>query len=409
MLALFTSALASGQGSGGINAPDQRDKPYLILISIDGFRWDYPARYDTPTIDRIIDQGIRAESLVPVFPSLTFPNHYSIATGLYPAHHGLIGNRFYSADRSRMYSLRDRSAVEDGSWYRGEPIWVLAERNGMVSAAYFFVGTEAPIHGIRPTYWHPFNAQIAGTRRVDKVLEWLAMPEEHRPHVITLYFEDVDSTSHEEGVGAPIMVEAVERVDAYLDRLLTGIEALPIAEEVYILLVSDHGQSSYRRDVDMFVIEDVVDLTGVQAIDHGSVVFLYFDEPDPIRAAVMADRINRQWNRGQAVLPGEAPSSWNIGKDAGFADVIVQADSRVAVRAHRGDRPTTRGDHGWAPGFPDMHGIFIAMGPRLPNGERVRRIEAVDIYPLMVEILGLPKDGEIDGDASKLVPLLSGE
>ena len=398
---------AGAQGSGGINAPEQRDKPYLILVSLDGFRWDYPMRYDTPALDRIIANGIQAESLVPVFPTLTFPNHYSIATGLYPANHGLVGNRFPSNDRSRFYSLRDRSAVEDGRWYSGEPIWVAAERNGMVSAAFFFVGTEAPIHGIRPTHWNSFNAQIAGARRVDQVLEWLALPEERRPHMITLYFEDVDSTTHSEGVGAPLMVQAVRRVDGYLDRLLTGIDALPFADQIYLFVVSDHGLSNYRRDVDPFIVSEVVDLTGVRAVEHGSAVFLFFDEPDPVRAAAMANRINQNWDRGQAVVPGQAPSSWHVPANAGFADVIVQADARVAVRAQPGGFPSSVGDHGWAPGFPEMHGIFIAMGPRLPKGERVHRIDAVDIYPLMLEILGLPQNGEIDGNPAKLVPLLS--
>ena len=407
LVGLAAATASAAQGSGGMNAPDQRDKPYLILVSLDGFRWDYPMRYDTPALDRIIANGIRAESLVPVFPTLTFPNHYSIATGLYPANHGLIGNRFFSRDRSRFYNMRDRSTVEDGRWYGGEPIWVVAERNGMVSAAYFFVGTEAPIHGIRPSHWNSFNARIAGARRVDQVLEWLRMPEEQRPHLITLYFEDVDSVTHAEGVGAPLMVQSVQRVDGYLDRLLTGIEALPIVEEIYLFVVSDHGLSNYRRDVEPFVIADVVDLTGVRAVEHGSVVFLYLDEPDPVRAAAMANRINERWDRGQAVVPGQAPSSWRIPADAGFADVIVQADSRVAVRAQPGGFPSSIGDHGWAPGSTDMHGIFIAMGPRLPKGERVRRVEAVDIYPLMLEVLGLPQIGEIDGDPSKLVPLLS--
>ena len=408
LFGLLWVGVSAGQVSGGVNAPTQIGKPYLILLSIDGFRWDYPLRFDTPTLDRIAAGGLRAESLIPVFPTLTFPNHYSIATGLYPANHGLVGNRFPSKDRRRFFSLRNRSSVEDGSWYGGEPVWVVAEKNGMVSAAYFFVGTEADIDGIRPTYWNAYNEGIAGARRVDQVLEWLSMPEKLRPHMITLYFEDVDDATHRHGINSPLTAAAIERVDGYLERLLDGIDELPHAADVYLIIVSDHGQSSYRRGAETFVIDDVVDLEGILSIDHGAVSFLYLDEPDYPRAAAICEAINARWRRGQAVMPGEAPAAWHAARGSRFADVIVQADAGASVRSTRDPQRTlSRGDHGWAPDIKDMHGIFIAMGPRLPKGERIRAIKAVDIYPLMMAILGFSMTQPIDGDADALVPLLS--
>ena len=164
LLGLFWATIGAGQNSAGTNAPARMGEPYLILISIDGFRWDYQRRHDTPALDRIAGDGVAADALVPVFPTLTFPNHYSIATGLYPVNHGLVGNRFPSEDRRRFFDLGDRASVEDGSWYRGEPIWVAAERAGIISAAYFFVGTEAAVGGVRPTYWKPYNSAVSGAR-----------------------------------------------------------------------------------------------------------------------------------------------------------------------------------------------------------------------------------------------------
>lgn len=404
---LLWFAAAAAQGSGGINATAQMDKPYLVLISIDGFRWDYPARYDMPALSRIIAEGVKAEAMIPVFPTLTFPNHYSIATGLYPARHGLVGNRFPSVDRQRLYSLSDRTSVEDGSWYRGEPIWVAAERAGLVSAAFFFVGTEAPVDGIQPTHWRSYNDSISGARRVDQAIEWLSMPAEQRPHLVTLYFEDVDDASHDHGVDSLANRRAAERVDGYLSRLLDGINALPFADEITLLIVSDHGQAPYRRDAEHFVISDVVDLTGVQTVDHGPVSFLYFDEADSVRAEEMAARINDRWAHGQAITSGGAPPRWHLGNAARVADLIVQADPGSAVASSRDWMPKlSKGDHGWAPEFRDMHGIFIARGPRLPQGRTIGPLSAVDVYPLMLEILGLPPRGSIDGDASRLVPLL---
>ena len=153
-------------GSGGINDIDKRALPYVVLVSFDGFRWDYQDRFATPGMDRLAAAGVRTQSLQPVFPTVTFPNHYSIATGLNPSSHGIVANSFPSRDRQRWYSLSDPSAVGDGSWYGGEPAWVAAESSGMVAAAYYFVGTEAEIGGIRPTYWQPFDASVPGDIRV---------------------------------------------------------------------------------------------------------------------------------------------------------------------------------------------------------------------------------------------------
>jgi len=406
-LLMFVASTAVAQGSGGINAPEHRDKPYLILISLDGFRWDYLDLYDTPALDRIAAQGVRAERMIPVFPTLTFPNHYSIATGLYPANHELIGNTFPNAEQSAWYSLRDREAVQDGSWYGGEPVWVAAEKAGMVTAAYYFVGTEADIQGVPMTYWHQFDASVPGMDRVNKTLEWLAMPEEQRPHFITLYFEDVDTATHGFGPGSDKSITAIEDVNDYLDVLLKGIDELPIANDVYLVVVSDHGQLAKRLDEDILVIDEVVDTEGLSIVDHGAAAFIYFPEDDPARAANIRDAINSEWSHGTALLRAETPSEWRATEEAGFADIIVQANPGYLVYSteKRVER-RSRGDHGWAPDAEGMHAIFLASGPRLPTGERIGPIDSIDVYPLLMGILGLPITTPIDGDPQKLVPLL---
>jgi predicted AlkP superfamily pyrophosphatase or phosphodiesterase len=410
LLALLLAAdgVAGASGSGGVNASEHLGKPQVVLISIDGFRWDFQALYETPNLDRIAAAGVRAESLVPAFPTLTFPNHYSIATGRYPARHELVDNSFFSPDRSRYYTLRDRNAVQDGAWYGADPIWVVAEKNGMVSAAFFFVGTEAEIQGIRPTYWKPFNGNVDGETRVDQVLEWLALPDERRPRLITLYFEDVDEATHDYGISSPAMLEAVTLVDSLVGRLLDGIERLPIADDVYLVLVSDHGQSHFRSSEPVFVLDEFLDLTGIRTVDHGAFVALYFDEPNRDRALAICDIINQRWRHGQAVVPGEAPDSWRLWRDSPFADVLVVADPKSKVSTSA-DRTFKVSSHGWSPDFRDMHGFFLAMGPRLPENRRIGRLSVVDVYPLLLEILDLPQAGPIDGDPNRLLPLLEAE
>jgi len=406
-LILFVSSGVMAAGSGGVNAPEHRDKPYLILISLDGFRWDYQDLYETPALDHIAANGVRAERMIPVFPTLTFPNHYSIATGLYPANHRLIGNTFPNEDQSDWYTIAKREAVQDGKWYSGEPVWVAAEKAGMVTAAYYFVGTEADIQGVPMTYWHTFDASVPGMDRVNKALEWLSMPEERRPHFITLYFEDVDTMTHGYGPGSDRSIAAIERVDGYLDALLSGIDGLPHGKDVYLVVVSDHGQLAKKLDEDILVIDEVVDTERLNIVDHGAAAFIYFPRDDRERARSIRDTINDHWSHGKAILRDEAPEDWRVTEAANFADIIVQADPGYLVYSTEGKvQRRSRGDHGWTPETEGMHAIFLASGPRLPNNARIGPIRSVDVYPLLMEILGLPITTRIDSDPEKLVPLL---
>jgi predicted AlkP superfamily pyrophosphatase or phosphodiesterase len=406
LLAAAGAALAAG--SGGVNAPEQRDKPYLILVSIDGFRWDFQGLADTPALDQITASGIRAERMIPVFPTLTFPNHYSIATGLYPANHRLIGNKFPSKDRSRFYSLGNREAVQDGSWYGGQPVWVAAEKSGMVTAAYYFVGTEAPVDGVPMTYWHQFDATVPGIARVEKALDWLAMADDGRPHFITLYFEDVDTATHRYGPASDQSLASIERVDSYIAALMAGVNALPIADKVYVVIVSDHGQAARKLDASPFIMENVADLDGLTVIDHGAAAFIYLPDEDPDFAIAVRDAINESWQHGRAMLRRELPRSWRATEAAGFADIVAQAEPGYLVFSTLAQaKGASRGDHGWARESEDMHGIFMAAGPRLPKGETVPAIEAVDVYPLLMEILELPITTPIDGDPLLLRNYLS--
>ena len=405
-LTLLLCAGAFGAGSGGVNAPDQRDKPYLVLISIDGFRWDYQDTYDTPALDAIAARGVRADALWPVFPTLTFPNHYSIATGLYPTNHGIIGNEFPNRDRSRYYTPSDRNEVEDGYWYGGQPIWVAAEKNGMVSAAHFFVGSEAPVDGVPLSYWHNFDASVPGLARVESVLEWLSMPAARRPHMIALYFEDVDVATHDFGPGSKESIAAIERVDRYLARLIGRIDDLPFGKDVYFIIVSDHGQGRYLDGETPFIIDTVTSLDDMIVVDHGASAFLYLREPDPERAETTRDAINAAWNHGRAFLRDDAPPEWQVWANSDFADVIVQAEPGYAVFSSENAGERSIGDHGWPRRSTDMHGIFLASGPRLPAGQRIGAVDNIDIYPLMMEILGLPITVPIDGDRQRLTDLL---
>ncbi len=405
---LATGSVQAADGSGGVNAPEQRNKPYLVLLSIDGFGWDARGRASTPALDRLVATGVTARTMRPVWPSLTFPNHYSIATGLVPSEHGIVGNNFPSDDRSGWYTLSDREVVQDGAWYGGEPIWVRAERSGMVSASYFFVGTEAPVGGVRPTYSYLFDAEVPAEKRVGKVLDWLGMPEDQRPHMITLYFEFVDDASHRFGPDAPLTAKVIERVDAYVGDLLDGIDALDIRDEVYVIVVSDHGQTRYRAPEDAYVLDDHVDIRDAGVVEGGNYVMLYYDDPDVAHIRAMVETINATWKHGKAYARADTPAAWHIAADdERYADVLLQAYAGQAVVTSR-ERLSwlSTGAHGWPPESEGMGATFIASGPRLPKGVTVDEISVLDVYPLMLSILDLEPPPGYAPDASALDGIL---
>lgn len=407
LLFLCCDPALSDTGSGGRNAPDQLHKPYLVLISIDGFRWDYPDLYPTPAIARIAERGIKAEAMQPAFPTLTFPNHYSIATGMLPAHHGLVANEFPDEESGNWYNYKTRSTVQDGSWYLAEPIWVTAEKQGMVTAAYFFVGTEADVQGVRPTHWRKFDADDSGEQRVRQVLDWLAEPAGVRPHLVTLYFEEVDDYAHWYGPGSPESIESIRRVDEQIGQLLDGIATLPCADDLYIVLVSDHGQALYQQQKPVFILDQHVVLDGARLVEGGPWVFIHFDKQDETRAMKIRDTINQAWNCGRALLPGDAPESWAVSGSSRFPDIIVQADPGCAVISSSAQHnKITPGDHGWPPEMKEMRGIFMASGPGITPGTKTGIVHVTDVYPLMMKILGLTYPGSIDGDLDRLPALL---
>jgi predicted AlkP superfamily pyrophosphatase or phosphodiesterase len=388
------------------SAPDEAvtaadpERPYVILISFDGFAAQYWGRTDTPAFDRVAREGVRAEALIPVFPTKTFPNHYSIATGMYPAQHGIVGNSFYDPEREETYSMRDRDAVMDGSWYRGEPIWVTAERQGVRTASFFWVGSEADIQGVRPTTWTPYDGRISNEARVDAVLEWLSQPPDARPQLVTMYFSDVDSAGHAHGPDAPEVDDAIRRVDAALGRLLDGLDALAIGDRVHLVLVSDHGMAAYTPE-HAVALDELVELEGVHVAESGTVTSLHV-EGDASRAADLRDALNQDLQAGRAYLRDEVPERLRFSEDPRIGDVLVIMEEPWLLVPSQRLPGASGGNHGWDPQSPSMHGIFLASGPTIRANATIEAFELVHIYSLLTEFLGLEPGPDVQGEPNWL-------
>lgn len=392
---------------GRVNAPGWLDAPYLVMLSMDGFRWDYLDKYPTPALQRLAAEGVRADRMIPAFPSKTFPTHYSVATGMYTEHHGLVGNRYWAPDKGARYDMADREVVEDGSWYRGEPIWVTAERQGMLSASYFFVGSEADVGGVRPTYWHRFDGSVPNQDRVDGVLAWLALPPEQRPHMITMYFSDLDNAGHDHGPDSREVEGAVSRVDLQIGRLLDGIAALPHGNQVYVVVVSDHGmlraEGSRAQRVDMGLFP------GVRMVESGPYASLVVEEGGGAsRATAVRDSLRSMLSEAQVWLREEVPERFHYSADPRIGDIVVLADPGATVGPKSGFSSRDSFTHGWDNQIPEMGAIFLARGPGIAPGQRIGAFESVNVYPFLAHLLGLVPNPEIDGRLEVLAPVLEG-
>lgn len=422
-----TAALA---GSGGVNRPDHRDKPYVILISLDGFKAEYLDRFDLPHLRRLAQRGARAKAMVPVFPSLTFPNHYSLVTGLHPGHHGIVNNRFYDPARKDTYALGDPQAVRDGSWYGGEPIWVTAESQGMVAACYFWPGSEAAIKGVRPTTYNAYSGSISNETRVNTVLEWLQLPAERRPHLITLYFSELDETSHDGPLTSPAVLKAAQSVDAAVGLLAAGIDTLPVRDQVYLVITSDHGmvETSNSQTVRLETLLDAGEMADIQESFTGPIASLHVSG-GPERARHIRDRIKARLARGTAYLREELPERFHYSDTPRAGDVIVVMDESWTLSARRpasrtstpvaDAQPTVKpspparparerwGMHGWDNALPSMRALFLITGPGIRQGALIEEVRNVDVYPLLAELLQLRPASPIDGEAGRIRTLVT--
>lgn len=390
------------------NSRKAMQQDYLILISCDGFRWDYVQRFQPPNLKKFMTEGVQAESLISCFPSKTFPNHYSIATGMYPDHHGLVDNSYFDPERNDVYRMGDRAKVEDGSRYGGTPIWVQAARSGMVTASFFFVGSEADVQGTRPTYYYRYDGSISNDKRVEQVLEWLQMPEIQRPHLITLYFSDMDDTGHRQSPNADDKLrEAVLRLDELLGKLFEGVKQTRLP--VNIIIVSDHGMMAVPLD-QLLPVEKLENDEQYQLINNGALAHFYLKKGVD-REAVYRE-LKAKEEHFKVYRTQEVPYFEMSPKNPRWGDFLAIPDPgwyftsqrTIGLRKLAGQDPI--GEHGFDPAERDMHGIFYANGPAFKKGLTVASFKNIHVYPLMCALLGLEVPAEVDGDFQVLQGIL---
>ena len=380
------------------NTPQTLTKPYVILISADGFRHDYAKKYNAKNILKLAEKGVSAKAIIPSYPSITGPNHYTMITGLFPSHTGFVDNYFYDKKRNDLFGMSMQSKISDGSWLGGTPLWSLAEKQGVLAASLFWVASNSDAGGTRPTYYYNYHEKFTADEKINIVLNWLKLPEEKRPHFITFYFPEVDKNGHLYGSESLEVQNAVQFVDDAIGKLIEKVNELQLPN-VNFIFVSDHGMidvdlenpleiPEILLDKSRFIINNSQTLLRITLKDESEVnqvyrelkknktkdykVYLTEKFPKRLHYRTADDRFNRI---GQILLVPHTPK------------IFLEPNARK-----------TPGKHGYNPfKVPEMKASFAAYGPAFKKGKKIGQFRNVNIYPLVAEILGLKITEPIDG------------
>jgi len=380
---------------GRKNGIEQQKKPYVILISADGFRYDYAQKYHAEHLLALSNEGVRAASMIPSYPSVTFPNHYALVSGLYPSHSGLVNNTFYDRGRHDAYTMGNKAKVADGSWYYGSPLWVLAEQQHLLSASFYWVASEAAIQNITPTYYYVYNEKIAIHKRISEVVNWLNLPAENRPHFITFYFPQVDHAGHVYGPDAPETVREVHFVDSAVNELTKAVKTTGL--DVNFVFVSDHGMTKVDKD-HAIGIPAAIDTSKFIVSGDGILVELYAKNQADVQATY--NNLKQGAKDYDVYLRDDMPSKLHYAQTDDWhnriGDILLIPHYPKVFNLY--SKKINTGWHGYDPSVvKDMHATFLAWGPAFKHHATIPSFQNVDVFNLIKNILGLIYTGKVDG------------
>ncbi len=377
------------------------DKNYVVIVSLDGFRHDYPELYNAENILKIAEKGVRVERLIPSNPTKTFPNHYTLATGLYPDHHGIIGNSFFDVKLKKKYALGDKETVGNGEFYGGEPIWNTVEKAGLKAATYNWVGSEADIQGMRPSIWKEYDGSVTFEQKIDSAITWLNRPEPNRPRLVMLYHSEPDHSGHVYGPNSKEVEKQVHYTDKQIGNLHRRLMQLPIAKNINFILVSDHGMRSISKER-VVLLENYLKDDWIEGVYGGNPVYTIKAKPGKTKQVY---NTLKKIKHLKVYLKGKAPKSLHIANHPNTGDMIVFAEKGYSVFYKIKFGADFGGTHGYINTDKQMAAVFVAQGNMFRKGFTKTSIRNVDVYNLMTYILGI-SPAKNDGNCRRIKPLL---
>lgn len=381
-----------------INSVEAISKPYVILISADGFRYDYAKKYNAKNLLKIAEDGVSAKALIPSFPTITFPNHWSLITGLYPAHHGLIDNFFYDYKKQEFYKMSSQENAEDGTWYGGTPLWSLAEKQGTLSASMMWVGSASDAGGIRPTYYYHYHEKFSPDEKVEKVIDWLKLPEDRRPHFISLYFPEVDGAGHRFGPDSKEAEKSVHLVDDAVGLLIKKVNELGL-KNVNFIFVADHGMVKVDVENPLEIPEMLFDKKRFDFYNAQTLMRVVVKNPAEVKSVYKELKKNKTADY-DVFLDKRFPKKLHFSpKNDRYNRIgqILLVPKAPRIFLERGKK-TSLGKHGYSPfEVPEMKAVFISSGPAFKQNKKIGEFQNVNIYPIVADILNLKVTEPIDG------------
>lgn len=381
-------------------------KPYVILISFDGFRWDYVNRGITPNFSYMKEQGVSAISLRPCFPSKTFPNHLSIITGMYPEHHGIISNSFRDYFSNTYYSMGDSNEVKNPKWYKGEAFWETAERQGIKTASYFWPGSEVSLSYRHPTYYYKYEHLKPYKERVDGVISWLNLSYNERPHFITSYFDATDTYGHKYGPNSPETNHAIAQLDTILGYYFKRLKEINLFDSTDIIVVSDHGMTDVSTDK-IINIETLLTGYKYKRSDNGPIMMI---EPDPGQINEIYSRLKEKEKHYSVFKREDIPEYFHFSNNPLISHILIIAEEGWSLETNKSidgmKKNSEKGNHGYDNFLMDMNGIFYAVGPAFKNNYQTGTIDIIDIYPLLCKLFNIMPNPLIDGKLDRIEYIL---
>lgn len=380
-------------------APEPAVAAEVIWLSFDGVRHDALAAGGLPALGRMAREGGVAQALVPVFPSSTFVNHVTQATGTHPDRHGIVGNRFFDPE----LGLFDYG--NDARFLDAEPLWAAAERQGVRAATFFWVGSETPWRGVAASdRMTPFDGALGEATKVDRILAWLDRPAHERPRLIMSWWHGADSAGHRHGPGSPESLAQLQTQDLQLGRLLEGLDARDFFAHGTLIVTSDHGMTRADEVVDAGV---VLRRAGVRArVIHGTAfAHVHLQHPDQADAAL---RAFEDVPHVRALPLSAVPSALRYHHPTRLGQILLVAEPPVRLgggrrRAQEFLRKLTAGGAGGAHGYdpahhPDMHGVLLALGRGAAPGARWGPVRAIDLAATVARLLAIAPPGSSEGE-----------
>ncbi len=386
-------------GLAGCRSEQQSHPQKTLLISFDGFKYNYLEKVDTPNFDAIVANGVQAEGLIPVFPSKTFPNHYSIATGLYPENTGFVNNTMYDPKWEEWYRIRDREAVENAKWYGGEPIWNTLEKQGIKTGTMFWVGSEADIQGMRPTHWKIYDGSMPGKARIDTVMKWMAAARDKAVDFATLYYSDVDTKGHRYGTDSDSVRQAIQRADRLMGYLKEEMKAANIWTNTNIIILSDHGMVNQSANK-LIRLDNIIDMDNVERINWGPMTGI---QPEDGKKEELYQALKSAEENYRVYKKKDLPERYHLKNHRRVEDIIMVADLGYTILDEQFEqdfkKSLPRATHGYDNMEKAMQAFFIAHGPDFMDGEKVEAFQNIHIYELINDLMDTkpaPNDGSLD-------------